>query len=67
MLVSYRVCAECQAISHKSLEVDGRLYCSRDCYLAFCKRVFDAKWIEMLAHHENKSTNLTLVKPPKIA
>jgi len=51
-MVSFLACDECGQAVRKSVDLDGRVYCSRDCYLKYCKRVFDMRWMKMLATRE---------------
>ena len=52
--ITYQACDECGDRGTRLIELDGRIYCSRDCYLIACKRIFDARWIELLKASEKK-------------
>lgn len=43
-----RVCDECRKEARRLIKIGDGLYCSRECYLAMCKRVFDSNWMEAL-------------------
>jgi hypothetical protein len=64
VIVKYEACDECGARGRKLLDIDNHVYCSRECYLDFCKRKFDVRWMELLKEPRNKKL---LIKVPKIA
>ena len=45
-------CDECKRVSPRPVDLDGGTYCSRECYLQFCKRKFDSLWFEILSKKE---------------
>jgi hypothetical protein len=46
-----QTCDECRKESPRLLNLENRLYCSRDCYLVACKRLFDSMWFDKLKNH----------------
>ncbi|MCI0411960.1 hypothetical protein L0222_04055 [bacterium] len=42
------VCDECGKEARRLIEINHGVYCSRECYLTFCKRLFDLRWIQAL-------------------
>ena len=46
--VTKRVCDECGKEGRRLIELDQRLYCSRNCFLSVCKRRFDGLWMQQL-------------------
>ena len=52
--ISYQACDECGDRGSRLIELDNRIYCSRDCYLMACKRIFDSRWMELLKASEEK-------------
>jgi hypothetical protein len=42
------VCDECGKEARRLIEINHGVYCSRECYLSFCKRLFDFHWIQAL-------------------
>jgi hypothetical protein len=55
--VNFQACDECGDGGPRLVELDNRIYCSRDCYLTACKRIFDARWMELLKSSEKTSTS----------
>jgi hypothetical protein len=54
--ITYQACDECSDRGPRLIELNNRLYCSRECYLRACKRIFDSRWLEMLNHSKDKET-----------
>jgi len=59
------LCDECGREARRVVEIDGRLYCGRECYLTACKRLFDRRWFETLRTGE--STQKPKMIAPKVA
>jgi|GEM_PF-4330404 len=55
------VCDECGREARRLIEMDHRLYCSRECYVTACKRLFDERWLTAL------TTSETIPSKPKVA
>ena len=46
--LTIQTCDECRKEARRLLKIDNHLYCSRDCYLTACKRLFDSMWFQEL-------------------
>jgi len=60
------VCDECRKEARRLIKIGDGVYCSRECYLAVCKRVFDSNWMEALklpaSSREFRKTNSRFYK-----
>ena len=59
--LTFQACDECGDRGPRLVELDNRIYCSRDCYLTACKRIFDARWMDLLKSSE-KDESVTKTK-----
>jgi hypothetical protein len=61
--MKYRVCDECGGVPRRlAMEMEGKLFCRRDCYLAYCARKWDQVFTETFGH-KPVSKVLELHKP----
>lgn len=67
MDITGKRCDECGGVPRRlSMEMEGKLFCQRDCFLAFSARKWDRAFIETFSAKPSQSKVLELHKTVRV-